>query len=303
MIILAQLVLLLGNLYYINFFDKDSDSDKPISESSAPGESQEYFQNPHNVSLGVAPFTIRKINDEREINVNSSYRYEVDRWSTSIEARRILSSATSTDLDTGELITVKRATTGIEWNMDLKKITPWLNYFTEVSYNREREQEKYIKRHEVRGGPIGLKFIIFRDKLITKFDISYIPLYEMLDEDLEETTEDPITFESSTVLKRRITRNLRNSFKVQIESAFLEGGKFTMNETMKYRPIYRFNTGELDYQDSDFSNEFTAAYKLSANFAFSYTNIFSWDIRRRRDQMAPATEFEHNFNLTFNHNW
>lgn len=298
MIILAQLVLLLGNLYYINFFD----SDKPVSTTAAPAEEQMEAQTPHRFSLGIAPFTMRKINDEKEINVNTSYGYEVEAWSSSFEVTRVLSSSTSTDIETGALLTVKRATTEMELNFDIKRLTPWLNYFFQASYNREREQEKYIKRHEFRGGPVGFKFIIFRDELITKFDLSYIPLYEMLDEDIEETIEDPVTFESTIVLKRRITRNLRNAFRLEIESAFLEGGKFTINNTMNYRPIYRSDTGELDYEDADFSNEFTAAYKLSENFEFSYVNNYSWDIRRRINE-SPATEFEHSFNLTFNHIW
>ena len=48
MIILAQLVLLLGNLYYINFFD----SDKPVSTTAAPAEEQGEAQTPHSFSLG-----------------------------------------------------------------------------------------------------------------------------------------------------------------------------------------------------------------------------------------------------------
>lgn len=164
-------------------------------------------------------------------------------------------------------------------------------YFAITGYKRERMNGIYNLKDQVRLGIVGLKYAFIRDgDIIKKMDISYIPLYEWVssDNDIQPPGEPP----SKTV------QTVRHSLRYRLRLAWQQ---WDFDYTLNYQPAYFFRTKTLDMQDIDLRSMLRIRRPLSERLSFTYSNEYSYDIRRIRSG-SPGTRTDNAIN-SFSLDW
>lgn len=248
----------------------------------------------NNISLSISPYFTSRVNKTKDISYGGEYNRKDGRHELNTTYQRNQYEST----DPLAKITIKTASHAARFTYDINKMWGPLTYFFMFEYAQKQEGEIFIKYHEVRAGPLGIKYDIIETKN-TDLSISYIPLYEYLVEDVDQNEFDS---NFSSIYKRASSRNIRNSFRLKSKWYFLNK-KLEIKDTIFWRPIYNLNDKTWDYKDADFQNIFKIKYNLDDVFSISYSNKITWSERLVRVHRLPSTDMENKWELEFTHSF
>ena len=248
------------------------------------------FDQPINISLGVAPITFRNIDNSRSLSYRASVTSQGEHeFSFNYSYNR----SAFIDSFTGDTITNSRYNSSI--NYDINRITEKVSLFTFSSFKRQRNGKLFPIRNNTNIGIMGIKYIFLeRQETIKKLDLSYIPVVDYFKRD--KVVFDDQTFERQVKTKTDI--NARHSFRLRIRLSFFEDDLSFSNTTF-YRPIHLVEENQVDFGDTRFEMDNELSYFLNQNFSFSYLNQIDRDKERSIKQGLPETEVAHTFNFNF----
>ena len=242
---------------------------KNLREKSTPREPL------FDLSIFANPVSFATVNQQRTINAG----YRITSKSTISEKHEfghdsaINHSQGISDFDGTKLENISYSS---NLNYDFNRFYGKWTYFAITGYRRERMNGIYNIKDQVRLGITGVKYAFIRDgEFIKKLDFSYIPLFEWVssDNDIQAVGEPP----------SKTTETVRNSFRYRLRVNFLQ---WSFEHTVNYQPAYLFKTDTLDMQDIDLKSMFVLRRPLSERLSFTYSNDYSYDIRRIRSGQA-----------------
>jgi len=260
-----------------------------------------------NATIQASPIKFSSPNHAREIaygvNISSSgwenkelqahYNYSTRRSKLSNFSAGGTTIVTSSSYDAG--ITFDRNKIYNDWT-----------YFMFVSWKRERDGTIYPLRYSWSGGIAGIKYDFYESEKITDLSLSYIPVMEFEMVDIPDSRSiqtgvdefgDPIFIDQPYVRQNK-TQKARHSFRFKFKAQPTE--KFSIGETLWYKPFHDFANKNLDLEDCKLTNDFTINYNINANTTLGYQNAYAWDITQKRLNSLPSSSMDHIFTIAYN---
>ncbi|MBL7663675.1 MAG: hypothetical protein JNM93_00970 [Bacteriovoracaceae bacterium] len=189
------------------------------------------------------------------------------------------------------------SSTNADLTLDINRVTPKVSYFLLGSYLQQKQSdpifgEIYPVKNQSRIGPFGIKYHIHESSTISRFDISYIPLYE--------TRVSEVLDYNLLQINIQDRKNFRHSVRVRFDMNIPQS-RFYFRNTLFWRPAMYKSSFELDFNDVDINNTFSIGYQLTNNASIDYMNIYTNDIRLQRDNgIEPINMInQFNFRLSF----
>lgn len=246
------------------------------------------------IGVFLSPVTISRVNDEKDITYGLQFARDVGKH----EYRGFYEHNEFSSTDPLNLITVKSAQHQGIFTYDYNKFWGDFTYFLLGSYERRREGDIQILEHQIRAGVLGIKYDIYEGKTLRTLDLSYIPLYELI----EENPESPDSSLINPIFQHITTRNIRHSIRFRFKLRFQEPA-IDLENTFFWRPatfLTGNKKGSTSFRDVDLENRFKFSYKLTSLFALTYRNIYTWDVRQKEVLGLPTSDMVHKFLIEFN---
>ena len=242
----------------------------------------------HNLQVKANPLQIGRVNKSKDISYGLDYSYSKEKSELALTYDRFYFS----QIDPIRQFGIKSATHEGRFTYDLNRFWGNLTYFFMVEYYRKQLGEILTTGHELRSGPFGLKYY-FIDTDRFDMNLSYIPLFEYLVEDVEDLT---VSTAANRIFKTVTSTGIRNSVRLRMIIGFMEG-KLKLSESVFYRPLYNLDQNKIDWNDIDFEATTKLVYSLNYKFSVSMANKMTWNIRDKRIHHIPSTDMENIFQL------
>ena len=171
------------------------------------------------------------------------------------------------------------------WQSDLIK------HISTLSFYREREQHLYPVKSQVRIGPMGLYFLLWKNsQKIKEISFTYIPVKEYYSYHAirNNNYNEPITSNKS---------NWRHHLETFL--SFEPYPHLILSENFIYRPTHKLFTGAYSHNDSDLLNIISLNYQIFPYFSLGYQNRYSRDIRRKESLGYPSTDTQNIIQLFY----
>ena len=240
------------------------------------------------ITAGIfaSPITFSRVNQEKDIN----YGAELAADHKNKELRMLYERNSFSSTDPVNLITVRSSAHAAIITFDINNVWENVTLFSLATFERRREGGVQLIRGEVRAGLAGIKVDLFKSWGLKKFSLSYIPLFELIDQTAET--------EASTLInpefRRVLTRNIRHSIRLKTQWEAIKD-KLTVSNTFFYRPKTSLETKNTSFEDVDLENVFKLSYQITSQVSINYRNIYSWDVRRKLISRIPSSDMENRF--------
>jgi hypothetical protein len=236
--------------------------------------------------LFASPITFSRVNQEKDIN----YGAELAADYKNKELRMLYERNSFSSTDPVNLITVRSSAHAAIITFDINNYWDGVTLFSLATFERRREGGVQLIRGEVRAGLAGVKFDLFKDWGLKSFSLSYIPLFELID----QTAETAASTLVNPLFTRVLTRNIRHSFRLKAKWEAIKD-KFTISNTFFYRPKTNLKTKDTSFKDVDLENVLKMSYQITSQVSINYRNIYSWDVRRKLISRIPSSDMENRF--------
>lgn len=244
----------------------------------------------HRLDVYVSPFKFKKVNKEREVFYGTDYNYRKGMYELQILYERASYSST----DALEGFTVKSSDHKGLMKYDINKFFGDFTYFMLVTYKREREGDIYLIKHQLRGGMFGLKYdIVEEGKNLEDLSISFIPLYEYLNESVSQ-----VDASGDVIYVDVNNKYIRNSLRLKLTLRDSDD-RIKLDNIFYYRPAYNLTTKEYEPNNVDLENITKISYNINSSLSIFYKSIITWNERRKSVYRLPSTDIESSFNFSY----
>ncbi len=250
---------------------------------SHPKEESDYI-----ITTGIfaSPITFSRVNQEKDIN----YGAEMAADYKNKELRMLYERNSFSSTDPVNLISIRSSAHAAIVTFDINDYWDGITLFSLATFERRREGGVQLIHGELRAGPIGVKFNLFKSLGLKNVYLSYIPLFEFIDQTAEEVGSTLV----HPLYTRVLTRNIRHSLRLKTKWESKKS-KFSISNTLFYRPKTSLETKKTSFKDVDLQNVLKVSYKLTSHVSINYRNIYSWDVRRKLISRIPSSDMENRF--------
>ena len=243
----------------------------------------------HYFILQASPLKFDRTNKQKDINFglsynfrrkNDNFRLSYERESFSVQDP-ISAIKVSQDKNNAEML-YDYYFTNHEWS-----------YFFLNTYKNRKEGGMHVVKDQYRIGPAGIKHTFLDIKHLDEFSISYIPLYEFAEFEVEDASNI-----LNPVINTHIRKGIRNSFRFRAKAS-TKDEKVKFMDQLFYRPVYSFSKDTLDFHDVDFENEMSTSIYILGKLSLTYTNTITWDRRLSDINRIPSTNITHKITFAY----
>lgn len=247
-----------------------------------------------NTRIYAAPISKQSLNDAKNINYGFNISNQ-DRTKYELEGGYNYNTYSQTDPF------LKQKASGSFYSsnnsFDINNIYGNWSYFAMMNYKKQRMGTMYPIKNQVDGGITGVKYKFFKNQYISDLSLSYIPVLEYRQSEVQEYHFDETTFVFSEKKVTKTTNLLRHSFRFRFRARYMD---YELKETWFFKPKQDLANHHAEIKDCDMSNNISFNYYLTQNFQFGYTNQYFYDIRLKRNNGLPSTNMIHTLNFTYN---
>lgn len=245
------------------------------------------------ITMGIfaAPISFTKVNNEKDINYGTEFAADKGNQ----EVRFFYERGSYSSTDPVNFITVRSSQHAAFLSYDYNNAFSNVTLFALSSFERNSNGGVQTVSAEIRAGILGLKFQKkFKKGIFKSLSLSYIPLYEYIDQ-LRETPESTLV---DPIFVDTYARNIRHSFRLKVKTSFIDD-QIEVKNTFFYRPAMNLTDYKVDFNNADLENVFNFEYFFNEQISFSFRNIYTWDTRRKFISKIPSVDIENRFNFSY----
>lgn len=246
----------------------------------------------YNTRIFASPISKAKLNDAKNINYGFNISNQ-DKSKIEFDGGYNYNAYSQADPF------LKQRTTGSYYSsnnsLDINNPNGKFSYFAMMNFKRQRMGTIYPIKQQIDGGPAGVKYKFFKNEF-ADFSLSYIPVVEYRVQQVQRYEFDETTYETKEFKDDKVTNFLRHSFRFKMKLRYQE---WEMRDVYFFKPRHDIANHSFEAKDCDMSNSFDFNYYLTEKFQFGYNNLYSYDIRLKRNNQLPSTNMIHTFNLNY----
>jgi hypothetical protein len=264
-----------------------------LSESSLKSGEDKAFLTNYRIALDISSFGVSTRDDERTFDWSLSVENK-EQEQAEFELTFANQNAESTDAFDGS----KVKTMNVELNIDYETNRTWGNwgYDSHLFYEREKENELYIVKHNVEVSPIGIKYDFFETRSFKELSLSYLPTYSYYaSEDRDVDGFGKVT--TDTFLQK----SFMHLIQLKYEDRWFKNLNTRLDLEWRSMHTISKSVGFLDRKNV-FKSNFEISYAISDQLSFGYLTSLEKSKQRQSFQQLPETIVEHTLFLSWRFN-